>query len=84
MNMICVVMLFKLHAIKTHGSELQGTKHMPKQKYNHYCESFTSWNGFAIFQNLHGEISDLRKGHKTFVLVLYTTQSFRPVCAIAC
>ena len=87
--------------IKTHGSELrgqEGTKCTPIQKKcDHYCESFTWRNGFAIFKNItsyfkirmaksqtHEKIHPSYHRHKTFVLVLYTIRSFRAVCAVAC
>ena len=68
------------------------------KKCDHFCESFTWSNGFAIFKNILALKSAwqnlwLTKGftlhitlyhrHKIFVLVLYTTRSFRPVCTIA-
>jgi len=63
-----------------------------------YHYSGTWWrNGFVIFKNItsyfkirmaksqtHEKIHPSYHRHKTFVLVLYTTRSFRAVYAVAC
>ena len=84
-NNICISRL-------TVVSQVQSTP--PSKKCDHYCESFTWWNSFAILCHvLKSTWRDLGfiKGftpsyhlHKTFVLVVYVLWSFRPVCAIAC
>jgi len=70
----------------------------PTKKTRPHCEeSFTWQNGFIIFKNItsyfkihmaksqtHERIHPSYHRHKTYVLVLYTTQSFRAVCAISC
>jgi len=84
--------------IKTHSSELrgqEGTKRTPNQKnvtttVSHLHDGTVSQFSKILRHILkaksqtHEKIHPSYHRHKAFVLVLYTTRSFRAVCAVAC